>query len=60
MAKKVNKNELVPYAYQCPECLCILEIPCFDDGCPECDFKGKFDTLYIEINKGVKNDSTTI
>ena len=57
MAKKVNKEEFTPYAYQCPECLCILEIPRFEDGCPECDFKGKFDTLYIEVKKGSKDET---
>ena len=40
--------EFVPFAYQCPECCTILEIPCFNEGCNECGHKDNFTILYLK------------
>lgn len=40
--------EFVPFAYQCPTCCEISEIPCFEGGCNGCGQEDNFTILYIK------------
>lgn len=43
-----ERHELIEFAYQCPECYSISEIPCFNNGCQACgrNKEDEFEILY--------------